>query len=210
MNRLLLSSILATGLALSGVSAVYAADQYGNSHDTMQETSSSHENPASANYGSEAREYTVKAGDTLASIAESELGSSDKWREIARANNIENPDHITVGEKLTIPASEEGSGSAMNEEAPQQQSQDTYTRQEQSDKASENQSMSEEQELKGEITEIGNDNQTFTIRDENGQRHSFSKFEEEDMLKGLSKGDFVKVAVEDGTVVSLEKVDRNA
>ena len=39
--------------------------------------------------------------------------------------------------------------------------------------------MSEEQELKGEITEIGNANKSLlTIKDEKGQRHSFTKFEE--------------------------------
>ena len=94
----------------------------------------------------------------------------------------------------------------MNEENSQQQHRDAYHSQEQSYTASDRQSMSEEQELKGEITEIGNANKSLTIKDEKGLRHSFSKFEEEDILKGLSKGDFVKVAVENGTVVSLEKI----
>jgi hypothetical protein len=40
--------------------------------------------------------------------------------------------------------------------------------------------------------------------------HSFSKFEDEKVLEGVSVGDFVKVEIEDGTVISLEKVDRPA
>jgi hypothetical protein len=95
----------------------------------------------------------------------------------------------------------------MNEENSQQQNRGAYTSQEQKDTASGSQAMSEVQELKGEIIEIGNANKSLIIKDEKGQRHSFSKFKEEDMLKGLSKGDFVKVAVENGTVVSLEKID---
>ena len=52
-----------------------------------------------------AESYKVKAGDTLASIAE-EFGYSgdDNWRRLYSANtNIDNPDLITVGQKLTIP-----------------------------------------------------------------------------------------------------------
>ena len=131
MNHLLLSSIIATGLALSGVSSVYAARQYGNTQETMKETGSSHEN-----YGSQVREYTVKPGNTLASIAEQELGSAAKWHELARVNNLENPNRITVGEKLTIRAGQENNGSAMDEENSQQQNRDAYTSQKQSDTAS--------------------------------------------------------------------------
>jgi 2',3'-cyclic-nucleotide 2'-phosphodiesterase (5'-nucleotidase family) len=50
--------------------------------------------------------YTVKKGDTLSRIAKKELGSYDRYREIYNANRgaIKNPDVLTVGSQLVIPA----------------------------------------------------------------------------------------------------------
>ena len=45
--------------------------------------------------------YTVKKGDTLTAIAE-RYGTT--WRTLAVLNNLDNPDLITVGQKLKIPA----------------------------------------------------------------------------------------------------------
>ena len=54
-------------------------------------------------------EYVVKEGDTLSEIAEERLGSQAKWDLIARANNLEDPDIIYVGQHLSMPSgSEEG------------------------------------------------------------------------------------------------------
>ena len=50
-----------------------------------------------------AREYEVKEGDTLWSIAEKEYKDGYKWTEIARANNLSDPDDIEKGMKLTLP-----------------------------------------------------------------------------------------------------------
>lgn len=47
--------------------------------------------------------YEVKAGDTLWSIAESELGSGYEWREILDANEIKDPTNLTAGTRLVIP-----------------------------------------------------------------------------------------------------------
>ncbi|GAB2532846.1 LysM peptidoglycan-binding domain-containing protein [Nocardia heshunensis] len=47
--------------------------------------------------------YTVEPGDTLESIAERELGSRDRFMDIVRANGLDNPDMINVGQILTIP-----------------------------------------------------------------------------------------------------------
>lgn len=50
--------------------------------------------------------YTIKKGDSLSRIAKRELGSYDRYREIyeANKNKIKNPDVLTVGTQLVIPA----------------------------------------------------------------------------------------------------------
>lgn len=47
--------------------------------------------------------YTIVQGDNLWTIAEKNYQSGYKWTEIAKANKIENPDIIHVGNKLTLP-----------------------------------------------------------------------------------------------------------
>jgi LysM repeat protein len=68
------------------------------------------------------KQYTVKRGDTLAGIAQRTLGSSARWREIAKLNDISNPNTIHVGQRLTLPrtaqntsGSEEGTSGTMEE-----------------------------------------------------------------------------------------------
>lgn len=46
--------------------------------------------------------YTVKKGDTLASIAKKLTGKSSNYIAIANQNDIENPNNIYVGQKLVI------------------------------------------------------------------------------------------------------------
>ncbi|MGH7891727.1 MAG: LysM peptidoglycan-binding domain-containing protein [Thermodesulfobacteriota bacterium] len=220
MNHLLLASILTTGLALGGASGVYAADQYGNSDVSDQQSENYRQDSTPDKYSAESGQYTVKSGDTLASIAEEQLGSQDKWQEIASANNIENPDRIFEGQTLTIPAAEDGSSLAQHEEPAQQEdtaaetsaseNKDDMGNMAESNSAQDNKPMNQEQELKGEITEIGTENNSLSLKDEQGMTHSFTKFDDEDMLEGVTVGDFVKVEIEHGTVISLEKVDRPA
>lgn len=50
-----------------------------------------------------AGEYTVESGDTLSSIAQKELGSSGRWKEIAELNNLSEPYRIKRGQVLKIP-----------------------------------------------------------------------------------------------------------
>ena len=53
------------------------------------------------------RTYTVKSGDTLSDIAQSEMGDANRWRELYEANKDavgDNPDMIHPGLELKIPA----------------------------------------------------------------------------------------------------------
>lgn len=47
--------------------------------------------------------YVVKSGDTLSKIAKEFYGDAGKYMDIAKANNISNPDKINVGQELIIP-----------------------------------------------------------------------------------------------------------
>lgn len=49
------------------------------------------------------KEYTIKAGDTFASIAAKTLGSADKWHEIAQANPRVDPTKLKVGMTIRLP-----------------------------------------------------------------------------------------------------------
>ncbi|MGE5216352.1 MAG: ABC transporter substrate-binding protein [Chloroflexota bacterium] len=53
-----------------------------------------------------AQQYTVKAGDTLARLAQQFYSAPHKWEKIYEANRdqVKNPDYIFVGMKLVIPA----------------------------------------------------------------------------------------------------------
>lgn len=46
--------------------------------------------------------YTVKAGDTLSAIAKRVYGDSSKYTEIAKKNNLKNPNVISVGQVLYL------------------------------------------------------------------------------------------------------------
>ena len=53
-------------------------------------------------FGSQAgSRYTVKAGDTLSSIA---AAHGTTWQRLAQINGLTNPDRLTVGQRLTLPA----------------------------------------------------------------------------------------------------------
>lgn len=59
-----------------------------------------------------AAEYTVKAGDSLSSIAQEQLGDMGRWQEIYEANKaaVKDPNLIMVGQKLNIPDGKETGG----------------------------------------------------------------------------------------------------
>jgi nucleoid-associated protein YgaU len=47
--------------------------------------------------------YTVVRGDSLSAIAQKYYGDASKWTEIAKANNLANPQVIHAGNALTVP-----------------------------------------------------------------------------------------------------------
>ena len=49
------------------------------------------------------RTYTLCKGDTLWSVAKKFYGDGQRWKEIAQANNIDNPATLRVGQVLQIP-----------------------------------------------------------------------------------------------------------
>jgi LysM repeat protein len=56
------------------------------------------------NTGGDEQPYTVKSGDNLSKIAKHFYGNASKYSEIAKANNISNPDLIKVGQEINLPA----------------------------------------------------------------------------------------------------------
>lgn len=51
-----------------------------------------------------AQDYTVQPGDNLSKISKHFYGDANKYAAIAKANNLDDPDKIKVGQKLVIPA----------------------------------------------------------------------------------------------------------
>jgi nucleoid-associated protein YgaU len=48
--------------------------------------------------------YTVKPGDNLSKISKLYYGDANQYQKIAKANGLDNPDKIRVGQTLQIPA----------------------------------------------------------------------------------------------------------
>lgn len=67
------------------------------------ESKAKEEQQQQASQSANTAEYTVKAGDSLWSIAANTIGSGYNWVDIRDANKITQPNAIEVGQKLTIP-----------------------------------------------------------------------------------------------------------
>jgi len=56
------------------------------------------------NTGGDEQPYTIQSGDNLSKISKRFYGNANKYPEIAKANNISNPDLVKVGQQLNLPA----------------------------------------------------------------------------------------------------------
>lgn len=52
--------------------------------------------------GGDDQSYTIKSGDNLSKVSKLFYGSANKYECIAQHNGISDPDHIQVGQKITI------------------------------------------------------------------------------------------------------------
>jgi nucleoid-associated protein YgaU len=61
-------------------------------------------NPCAATSAGGDRTYTIRAGDSLAAVAQQTYGDRDLYRMLADNNGIADPDLILVGQVIRIPA----------------------------------------------------------------------------------------------------------
>jgi 5'-nucleotidase / UDP-sugar diphosphatase len=59
--------------------------------------------PAPAPINGGAKRYTVRKGDTLWKIAESQYGNGNKWQRIASANPGLSPETLQAGQRIKLP-----------------------------------------------------------------------------------------------------------
>lgn len=53
--------------------------------------------------GGDEQPYTIKAGDNLSKVSKLFYGNANKYPEIAKANGMDNPDKIQVGQQINLP-----------------------------------------------------------------------------------------------------------
>jgi nucleoid-associated protein YgaU len=56
-----------------------------------------------SNTGGDEQPYTIKSGDNLSTISKRFYANANKYPQIAKANGIDNPDHIRVGQQIHLP-----------------------------------------------------------------------------------------------------------
>ena len=60
--------------------------------------------PKEKEKGTEAKQYTIKEGDTLWDLADKNYGDGSRWQEIAKVNKITDPRTLQIGANILIPA----------------------------------------------------------------------------------------------------------
>lgn len=56
-----------------------------------------------ATTGGDEQPYTIKSGDNLSKVSKLFYGNANKYPEIAKANGLDNPDKIQVGQQINLP-----------------------------------------------------------------------------------------------------------
>jgi len=56
-----------------------------------------------ATTGGDEQPYTIKSGDNLSKVSKLFYGDANKYPQIAKANGIDNPDKIQVGQQINLP-----------------------------------------------------------------------------------------------------------
>lgn len=105
MRILIFATLFAMALSLPGViGLVYSAqDKDAQTYKRTERSEEHNANAQEARGNMHGQDYIVKKGDTLAEISKKFLGAQEKWPEIAKANDLRNPDQIDVGDHLLIP-----------------------------------------------------------------------------------------------------------
>jgi tetratricopeptide (TPR) repeat protein len=68
--------------------------------------------------GSDARDYTVKSGDSYSSLAARYLGDASLFVVLARYNGSRNPSDLRLGQTLRMPLSKPGAGAVVSDTSP--------------------------------------------------------------------------------------------
>ncbi len=55
------------------------------------------------NTGGAEQKYTIESGDNLSKVSKRFYGDANHYSKIAEASGIDNPDHIQVGQEVTVP-----------------------------------------------------------------------------------------------------------
>ncbi len=98
---------LALGLVIVLIAGFLIFNYFKNSKPTLGPAEQSEEAQVDVQPENLPGKYTVKADDTLFSIAQKYYNDGYKFTEIAKANNLEDPNSITVGQIIEIPELEE-------------------------------------------------------------------------------------------------------
>jgi len=159
----------------------------------------------------------IQVGQTLtipASSERSDAGMPDSG--IQSQSDMNSPDSSELQSRSDMNSPESGAlpgGENVAEpdsQAPYAETARDFESDKANDPASQNDpALDQQQEIRGEITEIASGNESVTLKDEQGMTHNL-KLEDQQVVDGVSVGDFVKAEIEGGTVISLEKVDRSA
>lgn len=122
MRILIFATLFAMALSLPGVItlAYSGQDKDAQTYKSTEQGENHNVAPQEESIDMNGQEYIVKKGDTLAEIAEKFMGTQEKWSEIAKANDLPNPDQINVGDRLLIPDSSANKKDEFNQEPKEQ------------------------------------------------------------------------------------------